>query len=342
MFNKAYILALTKDILLTDSPVGYTDDVMKKIESYAADLGFHMDYTVKGNGVITLAGQDHVNGVIGVSAHVDTLGLMVRSIKADGTLRFTSLGAPNLATLDGEYCRVRTRDGKLFTGTILSTKPALHVWKDANTVARNEETMVVRLDEVVKSKDDVVKLGIGTGDFICIDTKTEMTETGFIKSRFLDDKLAVGILFGVMKYLRDNGLTPKRTVKILFSTYEEVGHGSSSIPADITELISIDMGCIGDDLSGTEYGVSICAKDTSGPYDFTLTNRMIDLARREKLEHAVDIYPFYGSDTTAALRGGNDIRGVLIGPGVAASHGMERSHYLAVENTMKLLVSYLM
>ena len=201
--------------------------------------------------------------------------------------------------------------------------------------------MEVRIDEVVYSKADVEKLGICNGDFIAIDTKTTITESNFIKSRFLDDKISVCALMGVLKYLSDNQIKPERNLKIVFSTYEEVGHGSSSIPQEIEEFLAVDMGCIGQDLACKEQDVSICAKDSSGPYDYEMITRLVNLAKENKLKYVVDIYPQYSSDVSAALRGGNDIKGALIGPGVHASHGMERTHYDGVENTMALILAYI-
>ena len=271
----------------------------------------------------------------------DTLGLMVRSIKDNGKLAITKVGGPCLPTLDGEYCKIYTRDGKVYTGTILSCSPSVHVYPDASTLERKDDTMEVRIDEVVHSKADVEKLGICNGDFICIDTKTQITESGFIKSRFLDDKISATALMGVLKYLKDNNITPQRDLAIMFSTYEEVGHGASCLPEEVEELLAVDMGCIGTDLACTEQDVSICAKDSSGPYDYEMITRLVELSKENKLNYAVDIYPQYGSDVSAALRGGNDIKGALIGPGVHASHGMERTHYDGVESTMKLVVSYI-
>ena len=201
--------------------------------------------------------------------------------------------------------------------------------------------MEVRIDEVVKSKEDVEKLGICPGDFIFIDPKTTITESGFIKSRFIDDKGSVSCLLGLLEMMNREKIVPTYNVKILISTYEEVGHGASYLPADITELLTVDMGCIGDDLSCTEYDVSICAKDSSGPYDYNMTTDLVNLAKANGISYAVDIYPRYGSDVSAALSGGNDIRGALVGPGVHASHGMERTHYEAFENTIKLVYLYI-
>lgn len=252
--------------------------------------------------------------VIGLSAHVDTLGAMVRSISNEGKLKITNIGGSIIPTLDGEYCTIRTRDGKLYTGTFLSTSPAAHVFEDSATKVRDLKNMEVRIDEVVNSKEDVLRLGICPGDFIFIDPKTTITESGFIKSRFIDDKGSVSCLMGLLELFKREDIIPKYTTKILISNYEEVGHGSSYVPQDITELIAVDMGCIGDDLSCSEYDVSICAKDSGGPYDYNMVTKLVNLAKDNDLKYAVDIYPMYGSDVGAALKGGNNIRGALIGP----------------------------
>ena len=334
-----YILKILKDIMAIDSPSGYTKEVMTYCEKEAQQLGFETKNANNGNLEIYIKGQDEYT--VGFCAHVDTLGLMVRSINNDGTLCFTSVGGPIIPTLDGEYCRIITRNKQIYTGTILSNSPAAHVFKDSKTASRSEETMHIRIDEMVKNKEDVLKLGIQNGDYIAFDTKTEMTPSRFIKSRFLDDKMSVAILFGVLKELSTKKIKPQHNLVFVISSFEEVGHGSSYIPSCIDELIAVDMGCIGKDLSCSEYDVSICAKDSSGPYHYDITTKLIKLAKDNKLQYAVDIYPMYSSDVSAALRGGQNIKGALIGPGVHASHGMERTHIQAVENTFKLVLSYI-
>ncbi|ACD51770.1 M42 family metallopeptidase [Clostridium botulinum] len=338
--NKEYILKTAQEILEFNSPTGFCFDIMKKIEEIAKGFGYKFETTRKGCGIITVKGESDEE-VIGLSAHVDTLGAMVRSITSDGKLKFTLLGGPIVPTLDGEYCIIRNREGKLYSGTFLSTSPAAHVFEDSSSKTREPKNMEIRIDEVVKSKEDVEKLGICAGDFVFIDPKTTITESGFIKSRFIDDKGSVSCLMGLLELFNREKITPKFTTKIFISVYEEVGHGSSYIPKDITEMIAVDMGCIGDDLNCTEYDVSICAKDSGGPYDYNMTTKLVNLAKENHINYAVDIYPMYGSDVGAALKGGNDIRGALIGPGVHASHGMERTHYNAFENTIKLLHLYL-
>ena len=338
--NKENVMNTAKKLLLTDSPTGFCFDVIEMIGSWAKEMGYPFETTVKGCGVITGEGKSN-DKVIGLSAHVDTLGAMVRSITSDGTLKFTLLGGPIVPTLDAEYCKVRTREGKIYTGTFLSTSPAAHVFDDAKSKVRDPKNMEVRLDEVVKSKEDVEKLGICPGDFIFIDPKTTVTESGFLKSRFIDDKGSVTCLMNLLHILSSEKIVPTYTTKVFISVYEEVGHGSAYIPQDITEMIAVDMGCIGDDLTCTEYDVSICAKDSNGPYDYHMTTDLINLAKANDIKFAVDIYPYYGSDVGAALSAGNNIKGALIGPGVHASHGMERTHYTALEGTIKLLYAYL-
>jgi putative aminopeptidase FrvX len=335
--DKEYVLSLAKEILMIPSPSGLTQEIVSRIILEAEKYHLEYETTKKGNLIITIPGM--TQKTLGLSVHVDTLGAMVRSITSSGDVKFTSIGGPIWPTLDGEYCTIRTRDGKNITGTFLSSSPASHVYKDASTKERNPETMIIRLDEVVRSKKDVENLGIEVGNFVFFDPKTTITNSGFIKSRFLDDKINVASIFGLIRYYQDHQIKPKQTLKIIISTYEEVGHGAAYIPM-MDEMIAVDMGCIGDDLSCTEFDVSICAKDSSGPYDYEMTQHLVALAKGNQLNYAVDIYPYYGSDVSAALRAGNDIKGALIGPGVHASHGMERTHYSAVENTILLLIHY--
>lgn len=340
MVNKEYVLDIAKKILSCDSPSGFCFEVMDKIEEIAVGFGYEFEKTNKGCGIITIPGKSQEK-VIGLSAHVDTLGAMVRSITSSGNLNFTLVGGPIVATLDSEYCRIRTRDNKEYTGTFLSSSPSAHVYEDSNSRTRDPKNMEIRIDEEVKSKEDVEKLGIAVGDYIFIEPKTVVTESGFLKSRFIDDKGSVACLMGLLEILSKEKKDLPYTTKIFISTYEEVGHGSSYIPADITEMLAVDMGCIGDDLTCNEYQVSICAKDSGGPYDYNMVSKLIDLSKENSIDYAVDIYPMYGSDVVAALRAGNDIKGALIGPGVHASHGMERTHFKAMENTIKLLYAYL-
>jgi len=338
--DQNHVLSTAKNLLEFHSPSGFCFEIMDYVEKLITPLGYTFETTVKGCGIITIPGKSNEK-TVGLSAHVDTLGAMVRSITDKGTLKFTLVGGPLTPSLDSEFCHVRTRDGRLYTGTFLSDAPAAHVHPESKSMPRTTENMEVRLDEVVTSKEEVEALGICAGDFIFIDPRTRITESGYLKSRFIDDKGSVACLLSLLQFMHDQEITPNYTTKMILTTYEEVGHGAAYIPSDISELLAVDMGCIGLDLNCTEQDVSICAKDSGGPYDYHMVSKLIELSKDADLKYAIDIYPMYGSDIGAALRGGNNIKGALVGPGVYASHGLERTHYSALENTIKLLYLYL-
>lgn len=339
-----YTKQILEKIIDIPSPSGYCRNVLDYIASEVKALGFSFDMTAKGNGLIYISKNDSNNnnekGIL-LTAHVDTLGAMVRSIKADGKIRMTSIGGFMMQSVEGEYCTIHMRNQKKVTGTILSTKPSIHVYNDARSMERTEDLMEIRLDESVTSKEDVQALGITVGDYISFDPRYSVSESGYIKSRHLDDKAGVAILMGFLHYIYENQVSLSRDVTVMFSTYEEVGHGSSYIPTTIDTLLAIDMGAIGDDLTCTEKDVSICVKDGRGPYDYGMVNELINIAQTEKISYALDIYPYYSSDASAALTGGHDIKAALIGPGVHASHTLERTHEDALRNTLQLLIGYL-
>lgn len=338
--NLDFIKEIIPKIFLTDSPTGYNEAVNEKIIDILKEIGYEASILNKDTVFVKIKGKSSEK-VVATSAHLDTLGLMVRSITSDGKLNVTNVGGPIAATLNGEYCKILTRDDRVYTGTILSKAPAAHVYENSNTLPSNFDNLEVRIDEKVNSKDDVLKLGINNGDYVFIDPKTEITTSGFLKSRFIDDKGSVCAILGVLKELKDKNVTPAYDTYVYFVHQEEVGHGASALAKEISEFVTVDMGCIGKDLAGNEYAVSICAKDSGGPYSYDLTNKLINLAKKENVNYVVDIFPFYGSDIGAAWRAGIDCKGALIGPGVHASHGMERTHLRALEETMKLLYAYL-
>ncbi len=336
---REYYFDTVKKLLAAPSPSGYYKEVMEIVKKLAEDIGCEFYLTKKGCGIITYKGKNE-GSAIGACAHCDTLGAMVRSVDGGGGLNFLTVGGPILPTLDGEYCTVITREGKRYSGTFLSKSPAIHVYDDAASRTRDCSNMYVRLDETVKSADDAAALGISNGDYICIDPKTVVTESGFLKSRFIDDNASVACLITAARIMKDAGYVPENDIVILISMYEEVGHGASFIPRELTSMLGVDMGCIGEDLKCTEYDVSICAKDSHGPYDYELTSKLIELAKEEELSYAVDLYPRYGSDVDAMWSAGYDVPGALIGPGVHASHGMERTHWEGISSTVSLVLRY--
>ena len=278
-----------------------------------------------------------------LSGHVDTLGAMVKEIKPNGRLKITQLGGYVWSTVEGEYVVIETLKGKQYTGTILTTKASSHVHGDeTEEVKRDKENMEIRIDEKVSSVDEVLNLGINVGDFVFFEPRTTITPSGFIKSRHLDDKAGVIAILAIAKHIVENNITPNYTTNFFISNYEEVGHGASaSIPEKTFEFIAVDMAAPGEGQTSDEFSVTICAKDSSGPYDYGLRKRLVNFAKDQRLSYKIDIYPYYGSDGSAALRAGNDIKVGLIGPGVDASHSFERTHIEAIKNTVQLGILYL-
>ncbi len=342
--DKKYIdfaVAKTCELLAIDSPTGFTDRAAKWVYDEFEALGFKSKITTKGGVIIDLGGEDE-NDALLLEAHTDTLGGMVASIKGNGRLRIAPLGGMRAENGEAENVKVYTRSGKEIEGTLQLCNASVHVNDDYGNAKRNFSSTEVVLDEDVNSLADTKALGIEVGDIVCFDPRTKVTESGYIKSRFLDDKLSVGILLGLAKYIAEENVTPTRKVYVHVTVYEEVGHGgSASVPKGVTEAISVDMGCVGDGLECTEKKVSICAKDSGGPYSYSVVGKLIEAAKKEGAEYAVDVYPHYGSDVEATLSAGNDIRHGLIGSGVYASHGYERSHVDGVKNTLKVLKGYL-
>ena len=337
--DHAWNMAAT--LLAIDSPTGFTDRAASWVRDTFASLGFDSRITAKGGVLVDLGGADDTDALL-LSAHADTLGAMVAEVKGNGRLRLTSLGGMNANNGEAENVRVYTRCGKVYEGTLQLCNASIHVNTAYDSTSRSFDTTEVVLDEAVSSGEDAKKLGIEVGDIVCFDPRTRRTESGYLKSRFLDDKLSVGILLGFAKYLADNTITLKRRTYTHITVYEEVGHGGSgSVPAGVTEAIAVDMGCVGSGLSCTEQQVSICAKDSGGPYSYEVVGKLIEAAKASGADYAVDIYPRYGSDVEATLRAGFDLRHGLIGPGVYASHGYERSHIDGVYNTLKVLCGYL-
>ena len=336
-----YAWEQTATLLSVDSPSGFTANAAAWVQNAFSVLGFDAQLTAKGGVLIDLGGNDPQDGLL-LAAHADTLGAMVAEVKGNGRLRLTPLGGISPCNGEAENVRVYTRAGAVIEGTFQLCNASVHVNKDYGSTVRSFDNCEVVLDEDVSSCAQTKALGIETGDIVCFDPRTRRTSSGYLKSRFLDDKLSVGILLGLAKFIADNRITLSRRTWIHITVYEEVGHGGSgSVPEGVTEAISVDMGCVGNGLACTERQVSICAKDSGGPYSYEVVGKLMDAAKATGADYAVDVYPFYGSDVEATLRAGFDIRHGLIGAGVYASHGYERSHIDGVYNTLKVLCGYL-
>lgn len=328
-----------EELLNIPSPTGDTEEAVAFVEKEFKALKVPTERTNKGALLATIKGESEE--AITFSAHVDTLGLMVKEVKSNGRLRISKVGGYAWTSVEGEYVTISTLEGKKYTGTVLSTKASTHIFADeTNSMKRDDDNMEVRIDEKVKSKEDVEKLGIRVGDFCYLDPRAELTESGFVKSRHLDDKASVIILLMFAEKIMKKG-KPKNTINFLISNYEEVGHGAvARIPENTKVFFAVDMANPGPGQESSEYSVTITAKDSSGPYDLALRKELVALAEKHKISYKTDIYNYYGSDASAALRAGYDIRAALVGPGVDASHSMERTHKDAIDETVKLLVAY--
>ncbi|WP_270602173.1 M42 family metallopeptidase [Faecalimonas umbilicata] len=333
-----YIVEQTEKVIGIDSPTGYHYNVQKYLVDTIQAMGFEVRTLRKGGVIANLGGEGNPLMML---AHVDTLGAFVHYIKGNGRLAISN-GTLNPNNIETENVRVITRSGAVYEGTIQLENASVHVNPDVNA-ERKFTNLEVVLDEDVTSKEDVEKLGICAGDFLAVEPRFQVTEKGYIKSRFLDDKASSGVLLGIAKYVSEHPGCLKRNVQLFFTTFEEIGHGASAgIPEEIEDLLAVDMGCVGDHLACTEKQVSICAKDSSGAYHFEMTNELIEVAKEHGIDYAVDIYPSYGSDAGAALRSGRDVRYALIGQGVYASHGYERTHKDGMKQTFELALNYVL
>ncbi len=339
--DEGYLLSTLQQLIETPSPVGYSLRLNPILSDLVRELDLTMTFDRRDCGYLTVEGEDNTKTVL-LTAHADTLGMMVRSVNADGTLKIRVIGGLNLATMDGETVTVHTRDGKDYTGLVLCRSHSTHAFADACEMPRNEDNMMILLDERVESRADVEALGICRGDLVSVDPRFQVTERGFVKSRFIDDKGGIACCLTALKYLKDHGLKPKYRTLFQFPYSEEVGTGCSYIPEGVDEMIGVDIGLIGPDCDGSEYGVSICAKDASQVYDYALTGKLIRCAKEAGCRYAVDLFYRYGSDVGAARRAGHNVRGALFGMAVYGSHGMERTHVDGLNSTVNLMLAYLL
>ncbi|WP_180960179.1 M42 family metallopeptidase [Neobacillus cucumis] len=333
-------MKLIADLVSIPSPSGNTNEVITFVENFLKELQVDTYRNRKGGLIATIEGNDtHSHRML--TAHVDTLGAMVKEVKANGRLKIDLIGGFRFNSIEGEYCQIETQSGKKFTGTILMHQTSVHVYKDAGKAERNQDNMEIRIDEKVHTVEEVRALGIEVGDFVSFDPRVEVTPSGYIKSRHLDDKASVGILLQLIKQIKQEGIKLPYTTHFLISNNEEIGYGgNSNITPETVEYLAVDMGAMGDGQSTDEYTVSICVKDSSGPYHYNLRKHLVRLAEENHIGYKLDIYPFYGSDASAAIRSGHDIIHGLIGPGIDSSHAFERTHVSSIENTAKLLYFY--
>ncbi|WP_373808542.1 M42 family metallopeptidase [Streptococcus ferus] len=324
------------------SPTGYTTEIMDYVAREVTSYGYQANRTNKGGIMVTVPGTNDQQHRI-LTAHLDTLGAIVRAVKPDGRLKMDLIGGFVYNAIEGENCTIHvSKNGHNLSGTILLHQTSVHVYKDAGTAERNQDSMEIRLDEKVSTEAETRALGIEVGDFISFDPRVVVTASGFIKSRHLDDKVSAAILLNLLKTYREEKIHLPYTTHFYFSNNEEIGYGANSnIPEKVVEYLAVDMGAMGDDQQTDEYSASICVKDGSGPYHYELRQHLVSLAEKGNIPYKLDIYPYYGSDASAALRAGSDVRHALLGAGIESSHSYERTHIDSVQATERLVDAYL-
>jgi len=341
--DEHYLLDVLVQLLNIPSPTGFAHRAVAFVETALSELSIAYDRTLKGAVIARMPGiSDGPSRAL--TGHVDTLGAMVKAIKPNGRLRLTKIGGFAWNSVEGEGCRVFTRSGREITGSFLAVKASTHVYgQEVESIRREGKTMELRLDERVSSADDVRALGIEVGDFVAFDPRVVVTPSGFIRSRHLDDKAGVAAMLTAAKAVLDAEMQPSTPILLHFSNYEEVGHGAASdFPPDLAELVAVDMAAIGEGQTSDEFHVSICVKDSGGPYHHDLSSRLRSLADAHHIPYKVDIYNYYGSDGEAYWRAGGAAPVALIGPGVDASHNYERTHMDALIATTRLILAYML
>jgi len=341
--DKEFLLNFLTGLLNTPSPTGYTEAAIEYTrQALAAYPQLSLSLNRKGALIGAWPGQ-YADAPRALTAHVDTLGAMVKEIKTNGRLKLTRLGGLVWNAVETEGCTVFTSRGTTLRGSLLIEKASSHVYGKATTdTPRDDEHMELRLDALTGSAQDTRALGIQVGDFVAFDPRLEVNE-GFIRSRFLDDKACVACIVAAVKAMHDAGLEPLQTTYLHISNYEEVGHGAATgFPPEVTELVSVDMAAVGEGQTSDEFHATLCVKDSGGPYHHGLSQRLRWLAEENEIPYKVDIYPFYGSDGEAFWRAGGDVAVALIGPGVDASHNYERTHLDALISTAQWCLAYLL
>jgi putative aminopeptidase FrvX len=340
--DTTYLMNFLTGLLNTPSPTGQAESGIQFTRQALQEFSeLQITTTRKGALVAVWAGEQN-DAPRALTAHVDTLGAMVKEIKGNGRLKLTKIGGYAWNTVEGEGCTVFTLNGKQIRGSLLLELSSSHVHGGQVAEAkRDDNNMEVRLDERTSSADETRQLGIQVGDFVAFDPRVEAT-SGFIRSRHLDDKACVACILAAVKAIRDAGLKPAQTTYLHFSNYEEVGHGAAAgIPPEVTELVTVDMAAIGAGQNSDEFHASLCVKDSGGPYHHGLSRRLRELADEHGIPYKIDIYPYYGSDGEAFWRSGGDVAVALIGPGVDASHNYERTHLDALVATTQWVIAYL-
>ena len=338
--DENYLLRQLAALLQIDSPTGYTDEVVLYCAEELKRLGLSPELTRRGAIRAVRQGSRRA-GARAIVAHVDTLGAQVKAIKENGRLELVPIGHWSARFAEGARVTIYGTGG-IHRGTILPLKASGHTFnEEVDTLPVGWAYVEVRIDAITRSAEETLKLGIEVGDIVAIDTGTEFLENGFINSRHLDDKAGVAIALAAIEALERAGAQTPVDTHWLFTIAEEVGVGASSIvTSEIASMLTIDNGTTAPGQNSSEFGATIAMADQTGPFDFHLTRKLVELCRENQIPYQKDVFRYYRSDSASALEAGHDIRTALVTFGVDASHGYERIHKHALTSVARLVAAF--
>ena len=337
-----YLRQTLTRLLQTPSPVGFTQRGSDLCVELLCEFDLPVEVGRKGIVTAQFAGRAD-SAPRAVTAHIDTLGAVVRAIKPNGRLQLSKLGNYSWNSLENASVTLTTDDGAEFVGVVLIANASHHLYSSGNgEVPRDAEHMELRLDAPARDADAVKQLGIRVGDVVAFDADPQWNHD-YIRARFLDDKALVACLLTAIKALRDANLQPAQNTTIHIPNYEEVGHGGATgISSDVHEMLALDVAIVGQGQNSDERSCTVCARDADGPYDPKMRRRLKRLAREFEIDLVTDTFPEYCSDGDALWKSGADARVALIGPGVDGTHGIERTHLDGLVATTEMVIAYLL
>ncbi|MBT8226947.1 MAG: osmoprotectant NAGGN system M42 family peptidase [Dactylosporangium sp.] len=332
------------ELMEIPSPSGRTDHVTQYVGERLSALGIPFIVTRRGAINAYVAGARTTGADRAIVVHTDTIGGTVKRLKENGRLELKPIGTHSARFAEGAHVRIFTDDlNRVVTGQVLPLKASGHRYNDGVDLQGVSWAQVeVRVDERVEGIADLRALGIDVGDFVALMPNPVITPSGYVKSRHLDDKAGVAAVLTAFKAVIDAGMLPPVTAHLLVTCTEEIGHGAShGLDPDVAEIVSVDAAVVAPGQQSRETAATIAMADGTGPFDYHLTRRLASLATGYGIDAVRDVFDYYRSDVAAAVEAGAHARVALLGFGVDATHGHERTHLDGLRNVAQLLCLYL-
>ncbi|MAW87969.1 MAG: osmoprotectant NAGGN system M42 family peptidase [Phyllobacteriaceae bacterium] len=335
-----YLASTLKDLLAIPSPTGYTDTIVRHVSRELKTLGLEVELTRRG-AIRAIRQGERKEGARAIVTHVDTLGAQVKALKPNGRLELVPIGHWSARFAEGARVTVYSRKGG-YRGSILPLKASGHTFNDeVDTLPVGWQHVELRIDALARNPSELERLGIEIGDIVAVDPQPEFLDNGYIVSRHLDNKAGVALKLAALKAMQDEGVTTPVDIHFLFTIAEEVGVGATSVVShDVASMLAVDNGTTAPGQNSSEFGVTVCMADQTGPFDYHLTKKLVELCQDNDIRYQKDIFRYYRSDSASAIEAGHDVRTALITFGVDASHGYERIHMHALRSIAELLTAY--